>query len=101
LLASQGLGGLGWTLDWIAGDNGVILVSTDAGATWRISVPPAAVTEKLYGLFMLNKTFGYAVGAKGTILMVGFWSFFQSASFLSMFKRTPYTSILTIPKVTT
>jgi len=67
--AVTGLGGFGWTLDWISGDNGVILVSTDAGANWRISVPPAGVTEKLYGLFMLNKTFGYAVGANGIILM--------------------------------
>ena len=50
---------------WIAGHGGVVLRSTDRGATWvRVE---SGTTHSLYGLYV-GKKYGWAVGAKGTVL---------------------------------
>ena len=50
---------------WIVGYSGSILRSNDKGKTWTRQAP--LTTQRLYGLYM-DKNFGWAVGAKGTIL---------------------------------
>ncbi|MBV9215410.1 MAG: hypothetical protein JO053_04465 [Acidobacteria bacterium] len=50
---------------WIVGYNGDVLRSTDRGFTWFKQ--NSGTTNRLYGLFM-DKKFGFAVGAKGTVL---------------------------------
>jgi photosystem II stability/assembly factor-like uncharacterized protein len=50
---------------WIVGYGGTVLRSADKGHTWVKQA--SSTTGNLYGLFMTKK-FGWAVGAKGTIL---------------------------------
>lgn len=50
---------------WIVGYSGDILRSNDKGRTWIRQ--ESSTRERLYGLFM-DKKFGWAVGAKGTVL---------------------------------
>jgi photosystem II stability/assembly factor-like uncharacterized protein len=50
---------------WIAGRGGIILRSNDKGATF--TKQDTKVTNNIYG-FYIDKKFGFAVGAKGTIL---------------------------------
>ncbi|MEJ7624919.1 MAG: YCF48-related protein [Pyrinomonadaceae bacterium] len=50
---------------WIVGYSGSILMSSDKGKTW--TPQPSATRERLYGLHMYKK-YGWAVGAKGSIL---------------------------------
>jgi photosystem II stability/assembly factor-like uncharacterized protein len=50
---------------WIVGYGGIVLRSSDKGHTWIKQASSA--TGNLYGLF-ITKKFGWAVGAKGTIL---------------------------------
>ncbi len=50
---------------WIVGHGGNILRSNDRGKTWIRQ--EAELTESLYGLYM-DKKYGWAVGAKGSVL---------------------------------
>ena len=50
---------------WIVGYGGTVLRSSDKGHTWIKQA--SSTTGNLYGLF-ITKKFGWAVGAKGTIL---------------------------------
>jgi len=50
---------------WIVGYGGSILRSTDRGKTWVRQ--ESNLRERLYGLYM-DKNYGWAVGAKGSIL---------------------------------
>ncbi len=50
---------------WIVGYGGVVLRSSDKGHTWIKQ--ESITTGHLYGLY-ITKKFGWAVGAKGTIL---------------------------------
>ncbi|MBP9665449.1 MAG: hypothetical protein KBD94_12590 [Pyrinomonadaceae bacterium] len=50
---------------WIVGHGGSILRSTDKGRTWIRQ--ESGTRSHLYGLYM-DKKFGWAVGAKGTVL---------------------------------
>ena len=50
---------------WIVGYGGTILRSSDKGKTWILQ--DSSTKERLYGLFMMKK-YGWAVGAKGTIV---------------------------------
>ena len=50
---------------WIVGYAGTILRSSDRGKTWIRQESPTS--ERLYGLYM-GKKYGWAVGAKGSIL---------------------------------
>ena len=50
---------------WIVGYGGSILRSTDRGKTWVRQ--ESNLRERLYGLYM-DKSYGWAVGAKGSIL---------------------------------
>ena len=50
---------------WIVGHSGMILRSADKGKTWIRQ--ESGTASNLYGLSM-NKKFGWAVGAKGTVL---------------------------------
>ncbi|MGB7068480.1 MAG: YCF48-related protein [Pyrinomonadaceae bacterium] len=50
---------------WIVGYHGMILRSSDRGRTW--SKQNGKTVENLYGLFM-DRKFGWAVGAKGTMI---------------------------------
>ena len=50
---------------WIVGYNGVVLRSSDKGRTWVRQ--ESDTTGHLYGLY-ITKKFGWAVGAKGTVL---------------------------------
>lgn len=50
---------------WIVGYGGIVLRSSDKGRTWVRQ--ESSTTGHLYGLF-ITKKYGWAVGAKGTIL---------------------------------
>ena len=50
---------------WIVGYGGIVLRSSDKGHTWIKQ--ESSTAGHLYGLF-ITKKFGWAVGAKGTIL---------------------------------
>ena len=50
---------------WIVGYGGLILSSSDKGRSWIRQ--ESAASDHLYGLY-ITKRFGWAVGAKGTIL---------------------------------
>lgn len=50
---------------WIVGKGGIVLRSSDKGRTWIKQ--ESSTTGHLYGLF-ITKKYGWAVGAKGTIL---------------------------------
>ena len=50
---------------WVVGYSGLILGSTDRGVTWVRQ--ESNTRERLYGLYM-DKKYGWAVGAKGTVL---------------------------------
>lgn len=51
---------------WIVGDGGVILHSTDGGASW--STQTSGTSAALRDIFFTSPTNGYAVGVNGTIL---------------------------------
>ncbi|MCX6134779.1 MAG: YCF48-related protein [Ignavibacteriales bacterium] len=53
-------------LIFVAGDQGSIMKTTNAGATWQVL--RSGVTVTLYGLSFINSTTGMAVGAAGTVL---------------------------------
>jgi photosystem II stability/assembly factor-like uncharacterized protein len=50
---------------WVVGHNGLILRSSDRGRTWARQ--ESNIRNSLYGLYM-DKKFGWAVGAKGTLI---------------------------------
>ena len=52
-------------IGWVVGYSGLILRSTDRGGTWVRQ--ESNTRERLYGLYM-DKKYGWAVGAKGTVL---------------------------------
>ena len=51
---------------WAAGDLGIILTSTDGGASWQLQI--SGTTSNLYGISFKNANEGIAVGEAGTIL---------------------------------
>ena len=55
----------GGRLGWAVGSGGLILSTTDAGATWTRRLPTAAT---LRGVWFTSATEGWAVGSGGTLL---------------------------------
>lgn len=55
------------TVGWAVGDGGVIVKTTDGGATWVVQT--SGVNVELNGIFFSDSTHGWAVGATGTILV--------------------------------
>ncbi len=51
---------------WAAGDNGIILKSSDGGNSWQVQI--SGTTSNLYGISFKNADEGVAVGEAGTIL---------------------------------
>ena len=52
-------------LVWVVGSGGLVLSSTDAGASWTRRTPS---TYDLYGVWFTSATEGWAVGDFGTVL---------------------------------
>jgi photosystem II stability/assembly factor-like uncharacterized protein len=50
----------------VVGDGGVILRTTDGGATWRLQ--PSGTSNSLLGVYFTDATTGTVVGETGTIL---------------------------------
>src|SRR6266850_1569689 len=50
------------------GDDGTIMVSKDAGLTWKVSYFDDGLYNFLRGIFFTDHAHGFAVGTKGRIL---------------------------------
>lgn len=51
---------------WVCGKNGVIMRSTDGGATWGLQ--STGVTDSLLSVYFRNASFGWACGTNGRII---------------------------------
>jgi photosystem II stability/assembly factor-like uncharacterized protein len=73
------------TQGWIAGDNGTILRTTDAGKTW--AAQNSGTSRQLNKIFMVNANVGYAVGKNGTIVKYNgsTWNALTSGTTLELF----------------
>lgn len=56
------------TTGWAVGVRGLIVRTTDAGATWQIQRPPSDDAPWLLDVHFINGTTGWAVGGHGIIL---------------------------------
>lgn len=75
---------------WVAGDDGVVLHSTDGGGTWALR--ETGETAHLHGIAFASDVAGWAVGDAGTILRSGdggaSWSSQHSPARVALFAVT-------------